>query len=162
MAFVQKQFGIASDASTGNLPQHYTYYTIVDSSSDVMVSGYFNSLSDSVHEGDFIYCILSDGAHQFWFTSTLGAIPVTVAPVLEPSNYYSYTVSQAAFAGGSTTLVITNAGIVSTDVIFATITASTNGCVIEKAVPTTNTVTIEFNIDPGAATVVNWQALRQP
>jgi len=162
MAFDIKNFGITSDASTGNLPQNYTFYTNVDSAEDAITDGYFNEISDRVEVGDYIYAVMSDGAHGLWITSDNGVIPVTAEPVLTLSNYYIYRVAQASFAGGSTTLVITSTGIVSTDLVFTSITASTNGCVIEKSVPTTDTITIEFNIDPGAATVVNYQVLRLP
>lgn len=65
----------------------------------------------------------------------------------------------AAYAGGGTSNAYTATGLAATDIVVATILASTNSVAIAKAVPTTNTLTITFTADPGAGTTVQWHAL---
>jgi hypothetical protein len=65
----------------------------------------------------------------------------------------------ATYAGGGTSNAFTATGLASTDIVVATILASTNSVSITKAVPTTNTLTITFSADPGANTTVQWHAL---
>lgn len=65
----------------------------------------------------------------------------------------------AAYAGGGTSNAFTATGLAATDIVVATILASTNSVAITKAVPTLNTLTITFSADPGAGTTVQWHAL---
>lgn len=65
----------------------------------------------------------------------------------------------AAYAGGGTSNAFTATGLAATDIVVATILASTNAVAICKAVPTTNTLTVTFSADPGAGTTVQWHAL---
>jgi hypothetical protein len=65
----------------------------------------------------------------------------------------------AAYAGGGTSNAFVATGLVSTDIVVATILASTNSVSICKAVPTADTLTITFSADPGAATTVQWHAI---
>lgn len=65
----------------------------------------------------------------------------------------------AAYAGGGTSNAFTATGLVSTDIVTASILASTNAVSICKAVPTADTLTITFSADPGAATTVQWHAI---
>jgi len=65
----------------------------------------------------------------------------------------------AAYAGGGTSNAFTATGLVSTDIVVATILASTNAVSICKAVPSADTLTITFSADPGAATTVQWHAI---
>jgi hypothetical protein len=59
-----------------------------------------------------------------------------------------------AYAGGGTSDAATITGVAATDIVMATMKASTNAVAINLAVPTTNTVTFHFTADPGAATEV--------
>jgi len=65
----------------------------------------------------------------------------------------------AAYGGGGTSNAFTATGVASTDIVTATILASTNSVAITKAVPTTNTITVTFSADPGAGTTVQWHAI---
>lgn len=65
----------------------------------------------------------------------------------------------AAYAGGGTSNAFTATGLAATDIVVATILASTNSVAITKAVPTANTLTVTFSADPGAATTVQWHAI---
>lgn len=65
----------------------------------------------------------------------------------------------AAYAGGGTSNAYVATGLVSTDIVVATILASTNAVSICKAVPSADTLTITFSADPGAATTVQWHAI---
>lgn len=63
------------------------------------------------------------------------------------------------YAGGGTSNAFTATGLVSTDIVVATILASTNAVSICKAVPTADTLTVIFSSDPGANTTVQWIAI---
>ena len=65
----------------------------------------------------------------------------------------------AAYGGGGTSNAFVATGLVATDIVVATILASTNSVAITKAVPTADTLTITFSADPGAATTVQWHAI---
>lgn len=65
----------------------------------------------------------------------------------------------AAYGGGGTSNAYTATGLAATDIVVASILASTNAVSICKVVPTTNTLTITFSADPGAGTTVQWHAL---
>lgn len=65
----------------------------------------------------------------------------------------------AAYAGGGTSNAFVATGLVATDIVVATILASTNDVAIAKAVPTADTLTITFSADPGADTTVQWIAI---
>lgn len=64
-----------------------------------------------------------------------------------------------AYGGGGTSNAFVATGLVSTDIVVATILASTNAVSIAKAVPTADTLTITFSADPGAGTTVQWHAI---
>lgn len=66
----------------------------------------------------------------------------------------------AAYGGGGTSTAITVTGAAATDIVFASIQASTNAVSVVKVVPTTNTVTVHFSADPGAATTIQYVVLR--
>lgn len=65
----------------------------------------------------------------------------------------------AAYGGGGTSNAFVATGLAATDIVVATIKASTNSVAVTKAVPTANTLTITFSADPGAGTTVQWHAL---
>ena len=65
----------------------------------------------------------------------------------------------AAYAGGGTSNAFTATGLAATDVVVASIRASTNAVSIAKVTPTANTLTVVFSADPGAATTVEWLAV---
>jgi len=62
--------------------------------------------------------------------------------------------------GGSATIAITQAGVLTTDLVFAQVEASTNAASVQKVTPTADTVTVLLSADPGAATIITWQVLR--
>ncbi len=65
----------------------------------------------------------------------------------------------AAYGGGAASNAYTATGLVSTDIVVATILASSNAVSILKAVPTADVLTVTFSADPGAATTVSWIAI---
>lgn len=75
------------------------------------------------------------------------------------TNFGVKRATTAAYAGGGTSNAFTATGLAATDIVVATILASTNAVSICKAVPTTDTLTVTFSADPGAATTVQWHAL---
>jgi hypothetical protein len=82
-----------------------------------------------------------------------------LASGISPSHIIKYA-GTSAYAGGGTSVAITVAGVAATDLVFAQIQASTNAVSVVKVVPTLNTITVHFSADPGAATTVQYQALR--
>lgn len=60
MAFAITGWTVATAAKRGTAPSMYAYKTL-DALADVRVTGYFNSLSDTLQVGDLIYCVTSVG-----------------------------------------------------------------------------------------------------
>lgn len=90
-----------------------------------------------------------------------GAVTLAkLASGVTPSHVVKYAGTTGAYGGGDTSNAFTVTGLAATDVVSAVIRASTNAVSIVKAVPTTNTLTIHFSADPGAATTVDYSALR--
>ena len=65
----------------------------------------------------------------------------------------------AAYAGGGTSNAFAAAGLTASSIVTASILASTNAVSIVKVVPSSNTLTVTFSADPGAATTVNYIAI---
>lgn len=65
----------------------------------------------------------------------------------------------AAYAGGGTSNAFVATGLGATSIVTAVILTSTNAVSIVKAVPSANTLTVDFSADPGAATTVSWIAI---
>ncbi len=71
------------------------------------------------------------------------------------SSPVPFHISQVSYGGGGTSTTASVPGVAATDVIHATLNASTNAVYVTKAVRTAaNTITITFSGDPGAATTV--------
>lgn len=96
-------------------------------------------------------------------TSELANGGVTLAKLasgITPSHVVKFAGTSSAFGGGGTTFAITVTGALSTDVATAVIRASTNSVSVNKATLTTDTLTIIFSADPGAATTIDYSVLR--
>lgn len=90
-----------------------------------------------------------------------GAITLAkLASGVSPSHVVKFAATSSAFGGGGVTFPITVTGAATTDIATAVIRASTNAVAIAKAVLTTNTLTITFSADPGAATTIDYSVLR--
>jgi len=73
----------------------------------------------------------------------------------------AYNQQLVAYGGGGTTTTATVKGVLATDIVLATLNASTNAVYVTKAVRTAaDTVTITFSADPGAATTVALMVMR--
>jgi hypothetical protein len=81
------------------------------------------------------------------------------AGLLQDGGFAVLANTTAAYAGGGTSNAFTATGIGATSIVTATILASTNAVSIVKAVPTANTLTVDFSADPGASTTVSWIAI---
>lgn len=64
--------------------------------------------------------------------------------------------TSAVWAGGGTTNAFAATGLTASSVVVASIVASTNNVSITSVQPGTNTLTVKFSADPGAATQVNY------
>lgn len=73
-------------------------------------------------------------------------------------------ISQLSWGGGSTSHAFTVTGLTASSVCFPVLEAKTNTAEIISFAPTTDTLTITFDADPGAATTINllWVAAAQP
>lgn len=65
-----------------------------------------------------------------------------------------------SYGGGGTSDAATVTGVAATDIVMAVIKASQNSVSVNKAVPTTNTVTFTFSGDPGTGTEVFYTVFR--
>jgi hypothetical protein len=83
-----------------------------------------------------------------------------LASGITPSHVIKFAGTTGAYGGGGTSNAFTVTGAASTDVATAVIRASTNAVSITKAVLTTNTLTVHFSADPGAATTVDYVIVR--
>ena len=79
--------------------------------------------------------------------------------VSAPLNVVQFS-NTGAWGGGGTSNAFTVTGVLSTDIISAVIRASTTAVSIQKAVPTTDTITVTFSADPGASTTVDFLVSR--
>lgn len=82
-----------------------------------------------------------------------------LAAGITPSHVAKYA-GQASYAGGGTSVAINVPGVLAADIALVTLGASTNAVTIQKAVCTTDTITVTFSADPGASTKVNYQVIR--
>ena len=82
------------------------------------------------------------------------------AGVIVDGGYNMLAATTAAYGGGGTSNAFTATGLLATDVVSCQIRAQTNTASIVSAVPTTDTLTVTFSADPGAATTVDWVAYR--
>ena len=97
----------------------------------------------------------------FTIVSTVTAGSVTLAMLaagITPSHIVVY--AGTASGGTTATRAYTVTGALSTDVATAVIRASTTATTIQKAVLTTDTLTITFTADPGVSTTVDYSILR--
>lgn len=95
-------------------------------------------------------------------TANITDANVTLAKLaagITPSHVIKFA-GKEADGGGSATIAITVAGVLATDVVFAQVEASTNAVQVQKVTPSTDTITVLLSADPGAATVISYQALR--
>lgn len=81
-----------------------------------------------------------------------------LAAGIAPSHVVKYA-GASVQAGGSATVVISVAGLLSTDLPFCQIGASANAVNVQKVTATANTLTVLCSGDPGSSTF-NYQALR--
>ncbi len=82
-----------------------------------------------------------------------------LAAGITPSHVVKFA-GKVANGGGSATIALTVTGVLSTDVVFAAVQASTNAVSVQKVTPTTDTITVLLSGDPGAATTISYEALR--
>jgi len=95
-------------------------------------------------------------------TTKINNAAVTLAKLaagITPSHIIKFGGTQAN-GGGSATIAITVTGMLSTDLPFVDIQASTNAVNVQKVTPTANTITVLLSGDPGATTTLSYQVLR--
>lgn len=82
-----------------------------------------------------------------------------LAPGITPSHIIKFA-GIIGNGGGSATITLNVAGVVVSDVVFAQVNTSTNIVTVQKVTPSTDTITVLLSGDPGASTLINYQALR--
>lgn len=93
-------------------------------------------------------------------TAKILAANVTLAKLatgITPA-YVSKFGGQQANAGGSATITITVTGLTTSHICLAQVQASTNAVSVQKVTPSADTLTVLLSGDPGAATVIAYQA----
>lgn len=94
---------------------------------------------------------LADGT-EIIGTSSTGA--------LTTPNQYVWKAGKTNDGGGSATIAITIAGLLTTDVCLVNVQASTSAVSVQKATPTADTLTVLLSGNPGASTVLAWSIMR--
>ncbi len=84
-----------------------------------------------------------------------GSGVMTLSPYIMPGLQSGVT---PVWGGGGTSHAFAVSGITASSIVTADILASTNSVSINSVVPSTNTLTITFSADPGAATSVQYIA----
>lgn len=79
---------------------------------------------------------------------TLAKLASGVAP-----GYVVKLAGTGSYAGGAASNAFTVTGLLSTDIVTCILRTSANAVTIQKAIPTTNTLTVTFSGDPGACTL---------
>ena len=80
------------------------------------------------------------------------------AGLVVDGGYAFHAGTTGSYAGGGTSNAFTVTGMASSWIVTASILTQSNTASIVKAVPSSNTLTITFSADPGAATTVSWIA----
>lgn len=133
----------------------------VDSSADVAVT-----ISNADHGQASVYSIPDGGSA----TANIAVAPAALVDgnvvtasgtdgVIQDGGFAVLANTTAAYAGGGTSNAFTATGIGATSIVTAVILASTNAVSIVKAVPSADTLTVDFSADPGADTTVSWIAI---
>lgn len=132
----------------------------VDSSADVAVT-----ISNADHGQASVYSIPDGGSATANIAVAPGALVdgnvVTASGtdgVIQDGGF-AVLANSDSWGGGGTSNAFTATGIGATSIVTAVILASTNAVSIVKAVPSANTLTVDFSADPGAATTVSWIAI---
>lgn len=133
----------------------------VDNTGDTLVT-----ISNALHGQASVYSIPDGGAATGQFlvkTAALVSGNVVVASgtagKVADGGFAVKANTTAAYAGGGTSNAFVATGLTASSIVTAVILASTNAVSIVKAVPTANTLTVDFSADPGAATTVSWIAI---
>lgn len=82
--------------------------------------------------------------------------------IANDASFKAVLAGKLTMGGGAASEAETVTGLLATDYVFATITdnASNDNVILIEAKPSTNTLTLLFNEDPGAAVVVDYIAFR--
>ncbi len=139
-----------------------------DAGSEGLTSGHIfvgnsaNVATDVALSGDATLSntgVLTIAANAITTTKILAA-NVTLAKLaagITPA-YVSKFGGQAANGGGSPTIVLSVTGLTTSHVCLANVQASANAVSVQKVTPTSNTLTILLSGDPGAGTIISYQA----
>lgn len=132
----------------------------VDNTGDTDVT-----ISNALHGQSTVYSIPDVGAATGQFNVVTGAL--TSGNLMEASGtsgklvdagFKILSATTAAYAGGGTSNAFVATGLTASSIVTAVILTSTNAVSIVKAVPSADTLTVDFSADPGANTTVNWIA----
>jgi hypothetical protein len=160
MSFVYKNFGVLAGSTNANgALMDWSYISDTDNVATIIASDYFLELCENLENpliavGQKIWIKASDGYVFVYFdTVTTSSVSVTKLPqdgaVIK--NSYIYTT-----VGGNANETVTLEGVLSTDLVIATInTPGTVPVTITKAFAGTGNYVIGFSGDPADDTVVN-------
>lgn len=109
---------------------------------------------------DFNYAFKNGAQVQTDDIADASVTKAKLASGISGSSIIALAGTTGAYGGGGTSNAFTVTGLLSTDVVSAVIRASTNAVSIAKVTPTTNTLTVVFSADPGAATTIDYIVAR--
>lgn len=95
--------------------------------------------------------------------SVAGAGSITLsdlAPGIAPSHVVKFAGKHTTVGDESGAEAITVAGVLATDIVLVSIESNSGAAVLLTAAPTTDTITVTFDVNPVATVVVSYSVLR--
>ena len=154
-------FNDVTVTSTLTVPNEGLHIEDTDASHDLIIKAGSNLTADRI-----LTVTTGDSARTIDVSAANVTISAFIASLLDDASKLTALTTlgvkrgtTAAYAGGGTSNAFTATGLVATDIVVATILASTNAVAVAKAVPSADTLTVTFSADPGADTTVQWIAI---
>lgn len=173
MAFVKQNLDKWNVGADTAVSVTYLYTSATDNKATIIANAYFDSMlvGYGLSIGDLLWVVASDA--QFFLKVTQATTEVQTSVAVMPAGSIDLAMLSAGITpshvikfagkesngGGAATVAITVTGVADTDVVFAQLEASTNAVTVQKVTPTANTITVLFSGDPGASTIISYQAM---
>lgn len=116
------------------------------------------SLDTNIAPGSITTAMIAAGAITTALIATGNVTLGTLSTGITPSHVVKFA-GTATYGGGGTSSTVTVTGVLSSDLVIATLAGATT-IVPFIAVPTTNTITFTYSANPGAGTSITYAVLR--
>lgn len=157
MSFERKNFVRIGSSQTNGVPTVWQYISGDDVFTDILVDTYFLEIVDILQPGDAIFITDAFGVSDFY---AVQAVSPGAFVLLRSVNLTEFT-GTFTTPGGSTTVNIPVIGVNSAQLSFVQVkTQGVAGVFVEASSAGSDLITVEFNVDPGPATVVKYQVMR--